>query len=91
MKYAFRHMPRMPSLPATCCSVKSYSNTPKRKSSFPGTIMPSLSISPFTGTLISALKPSLVCVFVALNSAYGTLQLEVNGYLLALSSPVKQR
>ena len=53
--------------------------------------MPSLSISPLTGTLISALKPSLVCVLVPLNSAYWTMQLEANGYLLALSSPVKQR
>ena len=66
---AFRHIPGMTSFPETFCSLKSYSNTPKSNRSFPAAMMPSRSISPFTGIFISTRKPSLTCVWVALNSA----------------------
>ena len=69
MKNALRHIPRMPSFPATCCSKKSYSNTPNRNSSLLGALIPSRYTSPFTGILISARNPSLICLFVEFQSA----------------------
>ena len=69
MKNALRHIPRMPSFPATCCSKKSYSNTPNRNSSLLGALIPSRYTSPFTGILISARNPILICLFVEFQSA----------------------
>lgn len=69
MVYAFRHIPRMPSFPPTTCFWKSYSNTPKSHSSLPGAIIPSRSISPLTGTLMSARNPNFTCVAVSFQSA----------------------
>ena len=69
MVYAFRHIPRMPSFPPTTCFWKSYSNTPKSHSSLPGAIIPSRSISPLTGTLMSARNPNFICFAVAFQSA----------------------
>ena len=62
-------MPRIPSFPATCVCKKSYSNTPNKNSSLLGAMIPSRSISPFTGTLISARNPNLICFVVSFQSA----------------------